>query len=216
MKKLFFALTCIAALVWTGCSSNNPSKSGTDVSSYTEAEVNQLDNKKERCWCVMTVVTMYGQTEKSEAYMWGTEREVAQNCLMAIEIAKKEYQKLGVNATVKMYYQEATDAKTEEACDKLASGKNPNPGGPGVGGEKACYYVVGFTRDQYGHLVIEMNAYMWVTEDELADLMAELKNGWGVTETQAFPVNANDEYSCEHDKINPNGWDEFWEKYSGY
>ena len=235
MKKLFITLMSIAALVLAGCNpyALNPSGGGgngggngggsgsgastgqhVDPTDLTDAEIKKLDNRVEQCWCIHSVTTIYSERIEADQYVWCTEREVAEQTLEAIDVTIKTYQQYGVTANTDFEYY-GVDAKSKEACEKLNK-STPGGGGGTGGGEKACYYVVGFTRDQYGHLVIEMNAYMWVTEDELADLMAELKNGWGVTETQAFPVNANDEYSCEHDEIDPEGWDEFWEKYSGY
>ena len=166
MKKVLFAIIGIAAACILGCSVNNPSSSSVkDVSSYTEAEIKQLDNKTEKCWRVLSVTIVYGEQEKSESYMWATEQEVAQYCLMAIETAQDYFKQYGISAQVKMGYAE-TNVKTEEACEKL--NKGGSGGGGGGGANKACYYFEGYWK---GTDTLVYNAFVWVTEEELADLI---------------------------------------------
>ena len=211
MKKLFIAFVCFTALVLAGCNPNslNPSGGGgisgkgVDPTDYSTAEINKLDNKVEQCWCIRSVTTVYGEKTEAEEYVWCTEREVAEQCLEAIEITEKTYKQYGITAQVEFRYYEV-DAKTKAACDKM--NKGTTPGGGGTGGEKACYFFVSFranTNPESKDIrpYTSTQGHVWCTEDELADLIA-----WQEAQGEdayAWKTSEPDQESCEKSKDIP-------------
>ena len=96
MKKLFLALMCAGALLFTGCSSDkDPELKPLD----------QCDNTVERCWETTYRIGIVSET----GHMWGTEYVV----VMAIQETQK------YNGGIGSWSYKATDVNDEEACNAL-------------------------------------------------------------------------------------------------
>lgn len=100
MKKFVFALSCVAALLFTGCAKQIPDLSEIDAS--------KLDDTKKKCWEI--VVTIEGSKSEGSTtyYVWGTEKE----CVVAGQGYVAAAKLLGsVKATYK-----SVNAKDDETC----------------------------------------------------------------------------------------------------
>ena len=96
MKKLFLALMCAGALLFTGCNKDNdPELKSLD----------QCDNTIEKCWETTYRIGFVSETE----HMWGTEYMIVK--------AIKETQEL--NGGLGTWTYKATDIFDEEACEEL-------------------------------------------------------------------------------------------------
>ena len=133
MRKVIAILSCVAALVLTGCnlyplnpSGGGASSGGRDASSMTDDQIERLDNKTEKCWHVTTVITKYDDTKTTEGYFWGTEYEVAKACQEQAKLITATYQQSGATVQVSIRYGNV-NVKTKESCDKLAGGSS-SPG----------------------------------------------------------------------------------------
>jgi len=116
MKKLFVALMCMAAIAFTSCSSD-PLVSGTKASNLTAEKVEKMDDKTDCCWHVAAKGTVKGEKKTGEFYGWGTEKEVAAECLLIYEAWKANKSASGVE-DFEIAYKKAS-AKDEAACAKL-------------------------------------------------------------------------------------------------
>lgn len=82
MKKIFFAMFALAALVLVGCEGK-----GVNV---MDLDPTQLDNETEKCW----VYTLTYAGVSADAYIWSTERllvETIQETLKTSEAAGIKY-----------------------------------------------------------------------------------------------------------------------------
>ena len=175
MKKLFASILCLVALTIVSCTPGalNPSGGGKDVSDMTDADIRKLDNKTEKCWKIKMLISYMGSSDKSEDYMWATEREVAQECKDRLELVEKTYEGYRFDATVKIAYGEVS-AKNEDACDKL------NGGGSGGGGStetKMCFYLKGV---RLSDDTVLYEKYIWATEEEATAAKEEIEEKYGV------------------------------------
>lgn len=100
MKKFVFALSCIAALLFTGCAKEIPSLSEIDAS--------KLDDTKKKCW----EITIKGEGKNAQGsltyYFWGTEK----GCVL---FGQKEALAQKLSGDVKATYK-SVSAKDEETC----------------------------------------------------------------------------------------------------
>ena len=108
MKKITFALACIATIAFTGCAKQIP-----DLS---EIDANKLDDTKKKCWEIVVSIESGKSQGSTTHYVWGTEKE----CVIAGQGYFAAAKLLGnVKATYK-----STSAKDSETClDKNTSEK---------------------------------------------------------------------------------------------
>ena len=128
MRKLFFALVCAAAVIFTGCDNgSDPTKKGSNVMSYSDQQVEKLDNTTYKCWhLAKKEIVKAQQWEKiSEGATWLTEYQLVTNARMyikATQITEEDGAKdaYGVPYTYEIIitYWEA-DPKTPSECKTL-------------------------------------------------------------------------------------------------
>lgn len=184
MKKALFALMCAAAVIFAGCNkATNPLSGGTKASTLTSEQIQNMDNKTEKCWHVAIQGVAGGQTATEHSYYWATEQEVAKMVKVEYEAAKR----LGVVGDYEVAYVEETSAKNEDACDKLdreARKANEDP-------DAECWQVT------YQMAGMEMTlGYMWMNEDAIEEYVAALKKASGVDYSYKKISDAKDEDSC--------------------
>ena len=96
MKKIFLALMCAGALLFTGCNNDNDPEL---------KPLDQCDNTVEKCWEVTYRLAFATET----SHMWGTEYMIVSSI--------KETQEL--NAGLGSWTYKATDILDQDACDDL-------------------------------------------------------------------------------------------------
>ena len=100
MKKVFFSLACLCALVLTSCEK--------DVMSI---DASKLDNTVEKCWMYSVKVSMAGASATStDNFIWCTERVAVET----MQAAVKSVQLTG--AKVSCSYKEEKGASDAETC----------------------------------------------------------------------------------------------------
>ena len=100
MKKVFFSLACLCALVLTSCEK--------DVMSI---DASKLDNTVEKCWMYSVKVSMAGASAKStDNFIWCTERVAVETMQAAVKTAQI------TGAKVSCSYKEEKGASDAETC----------------------------------------------------------------------------------------------------
>jgi len=110
MKKVLFAITCLALLTLASCEKKMTS---VDIKSI---DVTKLDSVEMACWEYSISWVQNNETKSFISYVWGTERDAVEELKAQLtinkrsgEISEAKYGKSGV--------------KDEEACDPT-DGKN--------------------------------------------------------------------------------------------
>lgn len=148
--------------------SNNKAKF-TDPS---KIDLNNYDDKVERCWEYTTTVGSYSEVN----YEWGTEKQI----VAGIKWAMEEVGGKGVTCTYKQ-----ADPTTEEACEKLEDENQQ-----ALDANRACYKVSG----KRGGVIEE--GYVWATQEEL-NAMKQMAAQEGVTNISSQKTNIPDEDACD-------------------
>ena len=183
--KILFVLVGIIAICLAGCLNfvNYPNKGGTDVYSLTDDDLDKLDDKVEKCFHIYVTSTVNGKREDEEFFLWGTEYDVAIQCLAYIEEHESEIKAKGDAGAVRVEYEE-TDAKRQSDC----KADTPTPSG----GSKKCWLVyasIGGDSDPV--------KYMWSTKADAQAYARELQDMYGEYQFDVKQVDASDKASCE-------------------
>ena len=206
--KLLFVLIGVIAICLAGCLDfvNYPNKGGTDVYSLTDDDLENLDDKEEKCWHIFVTYTVNGQREDEEFFLWGTEYNVALQCFAYIDDHEAEIAAKGEIGAVRAEYKE-TDITREADC----KADTPTPSG----GSKKCWLVyasIGGDSDPV--------KYMWSTKADAQAYARELQDMYGEYQFDVKQVDASDKASCE--ALNDGGssgesccW-EFWCMYNDH
>lgn len=188
--KILFVLVGIIAICLAGCLNfvNYPNKGSTDVYSMDDEDLKNLDDKTAKCWHIYAAFT-YGDksTDEEETYVWGTEYDIAMYCFEYMETQEAEAEAMGKILAVRASYQEA-NAKTKEACDKLAQGEVD----PSGGGKKQCWEVY-----HYEGSSMITDRYLWCTKDEALAYARELQDKSGKYTYEVQKAYASDKSICE-------------------
>ena len=104
MKKLFFAIACIALVGLTGCEKKLTSE---DIANL---DVTKLDSVEIACWEYSISWVQNKTTQSYVGRVWGTEREAVEELQGLLTI----YQRSGEISETKYG---KTGAKDEEACE---------------------------------------------------------------------------------------------------
>jgi len=193
MKKVFFALMCVATLVMVGCKNSDPNKSGTNVK---DVDINKVDNKTEKCWAIGATGSVDGIEEATINYAWGTEKDIVQEAQDMLAEYDEMASTLGLTLELTVKYQEA-EPNTMEDCakqDEAAQKEYTESGNCWKVSVKSPMY----SEDQYiwGHEATVKIA--------IAEIQAMLKN-YGITtgvEINYDKTDAADPDSCEKNNKN--------------
>jgi hypothetical protein len=182
--KLLFVLIGIIAICLAGCLNfvNYPNKGGTDVYSLTDDDLENLDDKEEKCWHIFVTYTVNGQREDDEFFLWGTEYGVALQCMTYIEEHEAEIAAKGDVGAVRAEYKE-TDITREADC----KADTPTPSG----GSKKCWV---FYMIYQGEKIVDK--YVWCTKAEAESYIEQLHETYGY-DFYYDQVAASDKASCE-------------------
>ena len=182
--KILFVLIGIIAICLAGCLNfvNYPNKGGTDVYSLTDDDLDELDDKVEKCFHIYVTSTVNGKREDEEFFLWGTEYDVAIQCLAYIEEHESEIKAKGDAGAVRVEYEE-TDAKWQSDC----KADTPTPSG----GSKKCwvFYTI-YQGEKIG------DQYVWCTKAEAESYIEQLHETYG-EDFYYDQVDASDKASCE-------------------
>ena len=203
MRKLFFALMCTMAVIFTACNSGNPLSSGINVMSYTDEQVANLDHTTYKCWHVAVEIIISNNPDvfTQDGYTWATERmivEIGRYYVQENTITKEDNVKdpngVIVTRSVRYCYSEAP-ANSKEGCDNLQKELEKK--------EQGCWEI---SCTVQGQTVVYF--YYWGEEDEAtAYAKAQLKNVPDAKNITVKEAKAKDENACKalNDNLNPDG-----------
>jgi len=157
MKKFFFALMCIAAVTLVGCKTNDPNKSGTNAENVDPTKV---DDKTDKCWAVGITETLNGAKRSYSMAVWGTEKEVVEQCQEWLKTEEEGKKAFGESYTISVKYLEFSDAKDEAACEKQEKVYEEEY----EAGSECFEYTLNYT---YSGQAMKEVGYVWCTEFEM-------------------------------------------------
>jgi len=203
LTTILFALLCLVTITLVNCKKDEPEEAaveetgikpgskdddpltyGTEITTMSDAKIDNLDNKTEKCWHVATQITYAKQSFTEDVYLWATEQDLVSFLKSSYDEIMTRYQLLAMTVKVQIAYQEVI-AKDENTCEDLNKFQPTDPHAD----DKATCYMITVTMDNTSE-----SFYAWTTEDLLKQLLANYQFPGVTVKWKTVP--ASDREAC--------------------